>query len=176
MLEQHYYLMGTQLRNYSENKPIARVHRMTFDIVRSLPSRRRILEETFYRRFARELKKRKVSSLSKQDLFNIASMINMFIWWFPFERVKISRKTRWRHKIAFFQNRSAKISSSGVTKIQQKICFIQTRDINKVVLNTDHQTVPSRKRKARRSGDKVKKRNINAHRKKLVLRSQNEKL
>ena len=93
MLEQHYYLMGTQLRNYSENKPIARVHRMTFDIVRSLLSRR-ILEETFSRRFARELKKRKVSSLSKQDLFNIASMINMFIWWFPFERVKNSIKTR----------------------------------------------------------------------------------
>ena len=179
MIYQIYYLLGSQIRDYHKNREFSKIHRPTVAAIQSLPSRNRHVEDTFYRRYNRTLKLRQVTPLNKRELTQACSMVNSLLFWFPFERQRITRKSNWRQKIAFLKPSNIPLNSLEKGEPTEQDCqsSIPTMDISRAILpktNIQITSPPEKasylgKRKKSRGGKKIKRRKLNSKQMNLLL-------
>ena len=174
MMHQLYYLLGSKVRKFKINREFASIHSLTYKAVKSFPTRRRHVQKVFYRRYNRRLKLRKVAPLRKYELIQACLMINSMLFWFPFERLKITRKTRWRQKIAFLQTNSRHLSKledeeTTTNTVQLSMPMMDIMDVRlqkpKLHKTTVQRNTLSKKRRFCRGGKKIKRRKLNINHK-----------
>ena len=106
-------VLGTAVRR-TKKINIPHSYETLYHELRSWPSRRRNVAQTFYERRSTQVKRKKIPLLDRSSTKDACSLVCKILWWFENDRLVISRRSDWRNRIRFLNESEEYLATNDI--------------------------------------------------------------